>query len=555
MLDVSLSTPEILAEIRNHAGPHRRHQINTLVAEVSRRQCESLKIFKPLPHVAGFHSCTAPERILRGSNRSGKTLHGCIELARAVTGQDPYEKYPERDGRAFIVGASGQHIAEVLYRKLFRADAFKIIKDLETGMWRTYEPWNPSDVERKKERKMAPPLIPPRMISQFSWENKKEQIPNVVRLRNGWEMRFFSSQGIPPQGSDVDLVVFDEEIVNPLWYSEVAARGTVDRMGKFFWTATAQKGGPQLFEMCQRADDEKDNESPRIREFFAHIRDNCHFTDEQKDLFMAKLSEEERLIRIEGEFAFTSFKVFPEFDRTTHSLEWFQVPNNWTRYMVVDPGRQVCAVLFAAVPPPQDPRAGMVLLYDEIYLRQATAERFAEEVRQKAVGQEFHSFIIDHQGARVREAGRGFSIEEQYSQALKDKGIKSRTTGYGFHWGASDVRAGLEKVRSWLLVGENGHPKMHYFHDKMPHFWQEMTRYHWRRSATLKELQEEPEKRNDHLCDCIRYLAMANPRWSKPTVISKFRSGVHARLQAKRRSHREMYGEPGVSLGAGVGHA
>lgn len=542
-----------LARARQQVNSYRRHKINELAAELANRQCEALRIFEPLPHVADFHKCDAPERILRGSNRSGKTVHSALEFARAVTGQDPYNKYPKTDGRAFVVGASGQHISEVLYRKLFRAGAFKMIRD--GHVWRTYRPWDPEDKKRASEAKMAPPLIPPRMIQPngISWENKKEQIPNVCRLKNGWEIRFFSSQGIPPQGSDVDLVWFDEEIVHSLWYSEVAARGLVDRSGKFIWSATAQKGGPQLYEMCERAAEErnKGTKNPRIVEFFAHINDNKHFTNEQRQLFFEKLSEEERAIRIEGEFAFTSFKVYPEFDRNTHGIDWFPVPPNWTRYMVVDPGRQVCAVLFAAVPPPDYVDPDMVLLYDELYIRQSTARDFGEAVKRKADGQAFEAFLIDHQGGRVRDAGRGLTIEEQYSEQLKYHKVKSHATGYGFHWGSTDITAGIERVRSWLLIRQTGKPKLLYFHDKMPHFWHEMTRYHWRREPGGTRLKEEPEKRDDHLVDCARYLAAFEPRYVRPTIVKKVMSGMQKRLKDKQRRHAQMFGREGISLGGG----
>ena len=544
-----MTEADALAAIRKRTGVERA-ELTRVVHELAKRQCEALKIFEPLSHVEPFHACRAPERILRGSNRSGKTVHAAVEFSRAVVGSDPHDKYPKTNGRAFVVGATGQHIGEVLYRKLFRAGAFKMIRDEKTGVWRAFRPWEPADKLREKQAKPAPPLIPPRMVEDIAWENKKEQIPSVVRMKNGWEIRFFSSQGIPPQGSDVDLVWFDEEIVHPLWYSEVAARGTVDREGKFYWSATAQKGGPQLYEMCERAEEEKDKENPRVVEVFAHINDNKFFSDEQRELFFAKLSEEERAIRIEGEFAFVSFKIYPEFDRRTHGIPWFDIPSNWTRYMVVDPGRQVCAVLFAAVPPPDYIDPDCVVLYDELYIRDSTARRFGEEVKRKSDGQEFYAFLIDHQGGRVRDAGRGLTIEEQYAEELKRQGVKSRTTGYGFTWGSTDVKAGLEKVRSCLLIRDNGKPKLLYIHDKMPNFWHEMTRYHWKRTASgMKELKEEPEKRNDHQCDNLRYLCMYDPKHHRPSIVKKAAGGVHAYLKRKRERLAKMHGQEGVVLG------
>src|SRR5262245_34655237 len=70
-------------------------EFRRLVREQARRQHEALKLYVPLPYQADFHASTAPERSLRASNRAGKTLAACVEVARAVTGQDHYGTYPQ----------------------------------------------------------------------------------------------------------------------------------------------------------------------------------------------------------------------------------------------------------------------------------------------------------------------------------------------------------------------------------------------------------------------------------------------------------------------------
>src|SRR6185369_14786047 len=151
-------------------------------------------------------------------NRSGKTLTGAVEVARAVLGLDPYGKYPVRDGVGYCIGKDQGHIGRVVYKKLFRAGAFRIIRDEQTKAWRAYRPWE--DSARKEESKPAPPLIPPRMILEIGWEDKKAEVPNVVRLVTGWELHFFSSLGKPQKGSAINLFWMDEEIVDPSWYPE-----------------------------------------------------------------------------------------------------------------------------------------------------------------------------------------------------------------------------------------------------------------------------------------------------------------------------------------------
>ena len=119
------------------------------LAEMARRAAESLKLYEPLPSQAGFHSSMAAERIMIGSNRGGKSLPGAIEVARAVTGTDPYGKYPLRDGRFYCIGRDGRHLGAVMWRKLGRAGAFQIIRDKDTGLWRAFRPWTDEDISRR----------------------------------------------------------------------------------------------------------------------------------------------------------------------------------------------------------------------------------------------------------------------------------------------------------------------------------------------------------------------------------------------------------------------
>jgi hypothetical protein len=511
---------------------------------------ESLKLYEPLDHIEPFHAANCPERILRGSNRGGKTLGAAVEFARAVTGQDPHGKYPAENGRAFVVGKDGKHNSEVLYRKLFRSGAYQIIRDQSTNQWRSFRPWEEADLAREKQAKPAPPLIPPRMVKEISWENKKEQVPNVARLSNGWDIRFYSSLGSPPQGSDVDLVWFDEEIVDPEWYSEVAVRGTVDRNGKFMWSATAQKGGEQLYELCQAAAQQREEEHPRVVEVFAHIDKNRFFSDAQRELFFDKLSEEQRRIRIEGEFAFTSFRVYPEFNMSIHGVDYFQVPSDWARFMVVDPGRQVCACLFGACPPPHEEAwRDQVVLFDELYIRKASAKEFGERVRHKIMGEQFHAFIIDRHGSRIADTGSGRTIEMQYSDQLRIHNISSTATGSNFIWGSDDVAGGIEAFRHLLHIKPNGRPGVVVMRERLPNFEYEIQRYSYIRQKGL--LTDKPMQKNNHLMDCARYLALYGPKWYPVPRRRAKDNPILKIVKDKKRKAAKESGRDSVTLGPG----
>src|SRR5687768_12996223 len=127
-------------QLGNPQSRYESERIRELAGELAARRFEALRLYEPLPAAAPFHECAAPEVLVYGSNRAGKTLAVMTEVARAVTAQDPYAKYPVANGRAYIVGKDSKHVAEVFYKKLFRAGAFKIIRDQQTGMWRSVRP-------------------------------------------------------------------------------------------------------------------------------------------------------------------------------------------------------------------------------------------------------------------------------------------------------------------------------------------------------------------------------------------------------------------------------
>jgi hypothetical protein len=466
-----------------------------LLSERAKRNIEGLALYKPLPVQEEFHRCLLPERLLRGSNRSGKTVGGAVEVARAACGRDPYGKYPLTGGKAYIIGYDGKHISKVMWPKLSRAGAFKIIRDLETGVWRVYNPSNPEDYARAREAKLSPPLIPNRFIKEIAWESKKEGLPKTVKLTTGWELDFFSSLGKPQKGADIDLCWFDEEVETSEWYSEMAAR-LVDRDGKFLWTATPQAGTEELYRLHERAEEQLGQPYRTTAEFLISLAGNTYITAEQKRQFESKMSEEERLVRIHGEFAFSSFRVFPEFSMEMHCRDWFEIPRSWTRFVAIDPGRQVCAVLFLAVPRPDE--GDFAVCYDELYLQACDAETFGERMFQKCQGQIFESFIIDHRGGRVVEMGSGVSVESQYSEALRKRRVSCHTTGSGFTWGSDDPRAGIEAVRQWLKTRSADNPrdqapKLQIFADKCPNLIEEIKHYRYKRVNRI--ITDDPESR------------------------------------------------------------
>lgn len=524
--------------------------------ELARRKIEALNLYEPLPVAQQFHECTASERIVRGSNRASKTLTTHVELARAVLNQDPYKKYPKKDGRSFLVGYRNKELGEVNYRKLFRIGAFKIIRDDKTKEWRTYRPWQDYDRDNKHLARPAPALIPARYHHPIAWESKKENIPASVKFVNGWELNFFSSQGAPPTGSDIDIAVFDEEMENPNWYPEISAR-LVDRGGKFVWGATPQAGTEQLYDLCESAQDQRGRTKPRTVEFFMSMADNKYLTDDVKQEIREKYENDptQYSIRIEGEFAVISFKFYPEFHEAIHGVNSFPIPSDWTRYAITDPGHQPCSVLFIATPPPDTlPEfVGRKYIYDELVIPNCNATIYGREMARKCGSQQFQAFIIDGRAGRITDMGSGRTLEEQYSVALKQNKVSSVSTGHGFMWGSDDTNGRAESVRQWLQIGPEGHPTLHYFKDVLKVFPKQMIRYHYHKVGG--QITDKPRKKNDHLVDCVSYGAAFGCPYRKPKVAKTEAQESRAMKAIKAKNDRKKKAAGGdfINLGPGKG--
>lgn len=529
-----------------------------LLREIARRRCEALRLYEPLPIQLDFHNSAAKQRLIRGGNRSAKTTAAAIEVARALTGVDAARKYPKENGRAFLVGRDEKHLGKVMYRKLFQSGAIRMIRDEYTLEWRSYRPWVAADQARESEAKFAPPLIPQRFVKSKSWKSKASGIPDVIVLANGWEIDFLSSLGKPPQGADLDLVWFDEEIVDGAWHPEMIMR-LMDRKGCLIWSATPQAGTDRLLELHLRCEAElaawaergmPPTEEPQAREFVVSTLYNPHISDSEKKEAIASVDDGDYAVRIGGEFAVQAAKIYPEFSDNVHGLPYFDIPHDWTRYAVVDPGRQVCAVLFAAVPPPDAElplpvgRVGdnrYVVLYDELYIQNCSAALFGERMGQRCVGQQFEAFLIDSHGSRVTEMGSGMTIEQQYSDALEQNGVSCIRTGSGFTWGGSDVLGGLEAVRNLLRIrAKVGFPTLFVadLPNKLPNLKWEIERYRYKRENG-KPTDKPEEKGRVHAMACLRYLAMYDPQYVEPRKgVERFK-GAYGSFLSRQASRRK----------------
>ena len=504
-------------------GTFQRDELKEMQAELANRRIEALKLYRPTQQQEEVHKCRASEILVLGGNRSGKSLCTFVEDARAVCGKDPHGKYPEKDGVLVVVGKDWKHIGLTVYPLLFMAGAFKMIRDESTGEWRAYNP--ATDSHREKDAKPAPPLIPPRLVKKKSWILKSARYIQSCELTNGWQIYFFSSEGEAPQGFKASRVHIDEDVNNgDAWVPEMQARLS-DLKGVFTWSAMPHSKNDALLGLSERADKlaEEGVENPSIVRFQLRFLDNPHIDDQEKQKRIegwAALGEDVLRMRSEGEFISDSILCYPTFAMHVHGYDRSElaqnvVPEDWTRYAVIDPGHAVTSVLFGAVPPDES----MLLVYDQLYIRNCNAIIFGEKMAQKCRGQSFYAFLIDMHGGRIREIGSGRLPVELYTEQLKAHGVASETTGHSFLAGCDDVQARMAAVQNYLHIRPQGTPTLRVLRQSCPDLERELKRYKKKTQLVggTYIVTDVPNTRGEvHACQCLEYLCAYRPRYHKP---------------------------------------
>lgn len=547
-LDIAFADRDA-AERRKGVGLLRAMKLmeaKVLAGKLLQQQRDGLAVYRPFPSVEKFHASRAHWRMVVGPNRGGKTVAALTELARAVRGMDPYDKYPKRDGRFLIVAKDVPHLGNPIWEILAGPGAFKTIRDLETKRmravrWRTDDPAriDPSDWDRRREWKPSEPLIPPRDIMEIAWEEHKTLVPKMVKLNTGWEIWFRSGGSSPPRGIQLDGVLFDEEFDNQAFWGECNAR-LVDRNGVGIWSGTPDVSTPQFAELWEKSQ----SNAPGIEGFQVSLEDNPMLTDEAKKEFYDSLSDEDREIKYYGRFSLFGRRVYSCYRPDgIHGCEPFDIPETWCRYVFLDPARQQAGTVLAAI----DPQEEHVWIYDAFELKQADANRWADLMVERQGDWRFEAMVIDERMGRQKHAQQGErTVADHYWAALQERKVEPRTMGprSGFFSGSDDIPAREEALLNWMRVRESGpflSPKLQVFKNICPNFHKKIKEAYYDRKRPDKRVKI----RLADLIDALEYGAAMDPRYYPPEAVPQPEVRVaeqlwkdkQERTSRKRRRH------------------
>lgn len=216
----------------------------------------------------------------------------------------------------------------------------------------------------------------------------------------------------------------------------------------------------------------------------------------------------------------------------------FAIPKDWTRYFALDPHPVVPhAALWLAVDKWGDYWAYRELWPSRIYGQRGNTpeddnrysiKQYVETVQwlesrenpeNAGFAEDIHLRVIDY---AARAMGQGFFDEKpeyNFQKRFEDLG------GWSFEDCIKDNQAGPEKVNEWLKPRDieqadgtfKPKSKLHIFQDRCPELIYELKNNRFQQlTPILAERQDpigKPMAKRNHLTDCLKYLAMAQPEF------------------------------------------
>ncbi len=495
---------------RNLEVPEDANPVAKAVRRLEEVETEVMRCYRPATwKQLEIHQAREVELVIRGGKRSSKSTCGFIEAARRWTGRPIYANTSEpswipsdedvalespfpiptkSDPQLYwIIGWDLKHIGQTVFRILFEeamGGPFRVIPDEDTGCWRTYNQVH--DKHRYSETRPAAPLIPSHLIDEGSWVwdnsagGKAGNIFREVTLTNGAKICTYpSSAKAPKQGDPVSGLLIDEDIQNPSFLAEYQDR-LADRDGWFIWTAWPHIANNALRNLIRRASEEKDDPDCSIRSVQLLMSENPFITEKAKRNSFRRMGDAESIARRDRGDLLENTMAMYDFSDSVHGIDpptansvrlgavdkesrrgviqsLFHdrggLPDDFTRYVAIDPSHTRTAVIVGAVPPPEFNGTTFnrcVILEHEMVLKRATADILARELAAMLGSRRIEAFIMDRRMGQQTRVGSDVNVFQTYGDAFARHRLVSRLSGSSFIPGCDKLQKRYMAVRSFL---------------------------------------------------------------------------------------------------------
>lgn len=485
------------------------------------------------------------------SHNSGKSTVCAIETASAalripVNGPDGNPIMPFKWGwdspmrnrplLIWIIGLGEDHLAQTIYAKLFKPGLFSVVRDPETGVMRKWNGYDdPIDAELADKIEPAPPLIQPAHVKQYGWNKKTINLLDKVTLKNDTEICLFTSKGDVKQGDQVDLIWIDEDIEYPDHVVEWQARLT-RWQGYLTWSSWPRTTNAALLNMRERARQQEleKRSNPTVSYFQFRFSTNPYLPPEEKQKTLEDWAAEGPDVlraRDLGEFVTDSVLMYPAFDVRTHGIKeaddplitpmemelrsnGLTPPQDWARFVTIDPGHSVTSIGFWAVPPPT--LGDWLVRYDELYLRLHDAKQVSRALLNKVQGIPIMRIVMDRHFGQATQHSVGIDYREIYTKNFRDLRIASQRSGFIPEFSRQlDVASGILQVREHMSIRADGTPKLKIVPERCKNFLNEIRSY--RKTIRKEAAEEKPASgQMDHAMDEMRYACTSGFQWEAP---------------------------------------
>jgi hypothetical protein len=228
----------------------------------------------------------------------------------------------------------------------------------------------------------------------------------------------------------------------------------------------------------------------------ASVWDNPYLTQDSSYIAMlASLPEVKRKQFLYGDWDVVEDGAFSEFNRSTHVVEPFEVPNGWTRIRAADFGfSSPSAILWGAVDYDNN-----IWIYRELYVSKVTADQLGRMIREVESGDgKIYDAVLDS-SCWARRGDRGPSIAEM----LNAEGCRFRPSDRS---PGSRISGKIEIHKRLMVDEDTEEPRLRIF-ENCPNLIRQLN--------SLPLDKNNPEdvdtKAEDHAYDALRYMVSSRP--------------------------------------------
>jgi phage terminase large subunit-like protein len=441
------------------------------IALRTRARNPNIEDYQPHDKQVKFHMSSAHGRQFIGGNRSGKTVGGGAEVVMYATGKHPYKKLRwEPPLRLRVVTVD-------------------FIQGLEKIVLPEVRRW-----------------LPQSELINHSWEDSWSEKSKTLTLANGSFIEFMSYEQDLEKfaGTSRHGVWFDEEPPKDI-FTECKLR-LVDTNGDWWMTMTPVEGMTWTFDdiYSQMGLD------PNIYVVEVDMDDNPHLLDEAKEILLTGLTHEEIEARKHGKYISLGGLIYPEFNYDIHVIEPFIPPLDWLWMASLDHGlRNPTAWLWEAID-----RDGRMVVFDEHYHSDMLIHEHAAAVHEKNKQHSLYkspAYYVGDSSIQNRDPITGTSVQIEYARGNIPIMLATK-----------DLISSIDMVKTRLKLYHD-RPKLYITKNCANTIW-EMRRYRWAvwrdsKSRQDKNKKEEPQKKDDHAMDSLRYAIATRPEVDDGTVI------------------------------------